>query len=84
MIAIRPTMSTPHDETSPSESAHHAPAPLPEPPTPMWLPALGGALFLIAGIWWAVTPSAKVPSEEAVSTAAANTADAGVGQIKRP
>jgi hypothetical protein len=24
-----------------------------EPQTPMWLPALGVALFLVAGIWWA-------------------------------
>ena len=84
MIAIRPTMSTPPDETSPSESAHHAPAPLPEPETPAWLPAVGGALFLMAGIWWAVTPSAKAPSEEAENAAAANAADAGVAQIKHP
>lgn len=28
---------------------------LPEPKTPMWLPALGATLFLIAGIWWAWT-----------------------------
>jgi hypothetical protein len=84
MIAIRPTMSTPPDETSPSESAYHAPAPLSEPPTPMWLTAVGGALFLIAGMWWAVTPSAKSPSEEAGNSASANAADAGVAQIKHP
>lgn len=84
MIAIRPTMSTPHDETSPSESAHHVPAPLPEPETPMWLPALGGVLFLMVAIWWAITPSPKAPSEEAVNPASANGADAGVAPIKKP
>lgn len=30
---------------------------LPEPLTPMWLPALGATLFLLAGIWWAWTSS---------------------------
>ena len=25
----------------------------PEPQTPMWLPALGATLFLLAGMWWA-------------------------------
>jgi hypothetical protein len=29
-----------------------------EPKTPMWLPALGATLFVAAGLWWAVTPSA--------------------------
>src|ERR1700734_2382132 len=29
-----------------------------EPQTPMWLPALGAALFVGAGLWWAVTPAA--------------------------
>jgi len=32
---------------------------LPEPKTPMWLPALGAALFLLAGIWWAWTSAAS-------------------------
>ena len=35
--------------------AHHPP----EPNTPMWLPALGATLFLLAGIWWAWTTSAQ-------------------------
>jgi putative SOS response-associated peptidase YedK len=35
--------------------AHHPP----EPKTPMWLPALGATLFLLAGIWWAWTTSAQ-------------------------
>ena len=33
--------------------------PLPEPESPMWLPALGAALFLLAGIAWMVCPSNK-------------------------
>ena len=34
-----------------------------EPQTPMWLPALGVVLFLIAGIWWATRngPSPQTP-----------------------
>lgn len=35
---------------------HHTPAALPEPKTPMWLPALGAVLFLLAGIAWAMAP----------------------------
>jgi hypothetical protein len=34
-----------------------------EPRTPMWLPALGAALFLLVGIWWATRPSAAPPRE---------------------
>src|SRR5579863_5725381 len=45
-----------------------------EPKSPMWLPALGAALFLGVGLWWAVTPSAPPPvpagSEPAASAAA--------------
>jgi hypothetical protein len=29
-----------------------------EPRTPMWLPALGAALFVAAGLGWVLTPSA--------------------------
>ena len=32
-----------------------------EPQTPMWLPVLGIALFLIAGIWWATRPVPHPP-----------------------
>ena len=39
-----------------ADSHAHA-AHLPEPKTPMWLPALGATLFLLAGIWWAWTSS---------------------------
>ena len=36
-------------------------SPTEEPKTPMWLPALGGALFLVVGIWWATRPVDKPP-----------------------
>jgi len=35
-----------------------------EPRSPMWLPALGAALFVGVAIWWAVTPSAAAPLPE--------------------
>jgi len=38
-----------------------------EPKSPMWLPALGGALFLIWGIWWATRPNPPPPPEPAVT-----------------
>lgn len=37
----------------------------------MWLPALGAALFLGAGLWWAVTPAAPTPAPEAAPVASA-------------
>ncbi|MEO8798033.1 MAG: hypothetical protein ABI551_09130 [Polyangiaceae bacterium] len=50
---------------------HHAELPE-EPKTPMWLPALGGALFLLAGIWWVTCPepantSAPAPAASAIA-----------------
>ena len=36
----------------------HGSPPEDEPKTPMWLPALGAALFVGVALWWAVTPSA--------------------------
>ena len=35
-------------------AAHEAPQP--EPKSPMWLPALGAALFVLAAIAWVVSP----------------------------
>lgn len=47
-----------------------------EPKTPMWLTALGGALFLLAGLAWALhTPSAENAAGAAPAGSAA--ADAG-------
>jgi hypothetical protein len=53
-------------------SAAHAP-PSDEPKSPLWLPVLGGALFLAVGLWWAVTPSAPemVADADAAPTASA-------------
>lgn len=47
-----------------------------EPKTPLWLTALGGVLFLVAGLAWALrTPDA--PPNADGKTPAAATADAG-------
>jgi hypothetical protein len=45
----------------------------------MWLPALGAALFIVAGIWWATKPSPKQAEEpeEQVAPAAADAGPAG-------
>jgi hypothetical protein len=37
----------------------------------MWLPALGAALFLGAGLWWAITPAAAQPAPDAAASASA-------------
>jgi hypothetical protein len=40
-----------------------------EPKSPMWLPALGGALFIAVGLWWAVTPAPPPPAPAPVASA---------------
>jgi hypothetical protein len=40
-----------------------------EPRTPLWLPALGGAIFVAAALWWAVTPSSAAPAGEGAPSA---------------
>jgi hypothetical protein len=48
-----------------------------EPRTPMWLPALGAALFVGVALWWAVTPAATpVAVPEPVASASAPVASA--------
>lgn len=49
-----------------------------EPQTPMWLPAVGAALFVGVALWWAVTPSAapSTPAEPPASASAATAAAA--------
>lgn len=54
---------------------HHTPAALPEPQTPMWLPALGIVLFLTVGFIWGLMPSSK--NEAGAPAGAAAGADAG-------
>lgn len=49
-----------------------------EPQTPIWLPALGAALFVGVALWWAVTPSSApaTPAEPPASASAATAAAA--------
>lgn len=42
-----------------------------EPQTPMWLPALGVALFLAVGIWWATRPEYHPPPPAPAPSASA-------------
>ena len=42
--------------------SHGHDEPLPEPTTPMWLPALGAVLFLTAAIAWTISPSTPQPA----------------------
>jgi hypothetical protein len=49
----------------------HSPSPqADEPRTPLWLTAVGVALFLSAGLWWAVRPAPSAPPVAAVPVAA--------------
>lgn len=50
----------------------HDPPPLPEPQTPMWLPAVGVALFVSVALWWAVTPKAPPPPVREMPAASAS------------
>jgi Spy/CpxP family protein refolding chaperone len=50
----------------------HGSAPDDEPKTPMWLPALGAALFVGVALWWAVTPSAPPIVADAAASAVAS------------
>jgi len=49
-----------------------------EPKTPIWLTAVGAALFVGVALWWAVTPStpAPTPAEAAPSASVAAAAAA--------
>jgi hypothetical protein len=47
-----------------------------EPTTPMWLPAVGAALFIVVGIWWTSRPSAD-PQQAAPAAVQTTAADAG-------
>jgi hypothetical protein len=56
--------------------AHGNAAVPPEPKTPMWLPALGAVLFLLAGLLWGLWPSGGKPLEPAAAPAASSGAAA--------
>jgi hypothetical protein len=66
------------DDEHDHDDDHHAPPPLDEPATPLWLTLLGIGLFLTAGILFIATrPDGKttaqltaVPSADAVASAA--------------
>jgi len=52
-----------HDEHE-HDDDHHAPPPLPEPATPLWLTLLGISLFLVVGILFVATrPDGKTTAE---------------------
>lgn len=56
------------------DSHGHGPPPPPEPKTPMWLPALGAVLFLMVGLFWALsdsTPETKDPKGGSAPAASA-------------
>ncbi len=80
-------MSETHGNPSDTHD-HGVPAGLPEPKTPMWLPALGAVLFLTAGLIWGLRPSEKdaesaAAAASASASAAAPAADAGAPGAKR-
>ncbi|MDB4943549.1 MAG: hypothetical protein JWP97_3083 [Labilithrix sp.] len=60
-----------------SDHAHHGPPAPPEPKTPLWLPAVGAALFLAAGLWWALSGGAPLPHDAAQAAHAGQSADGG-------
>lgn len=67
-------MSEPHGNPS---DHNHTPAPLPEPKTPMWLPALGAVLFLAVGFIWGLLPDSKPEPGAPPDSPSAGTGDAG-------
>jgi hypothetical protein len=55
---------------------HHAHAEvLPEPSSPLWLPALGAALFLVAAVLWMLSAGSSSSTETAPEPAAAESDD---------
>lgn len=71
-----PHVARPAGEASPQDE---------EPKTPMWLPAVGAALFVGIALWWAVTPSAASPaSAEPSASASAAAAAAPNPQAQMP
>lgn len=69
-------MSDPHASASPQVDD--------EPKTPMWLPGLGATLFVAAGLWWAVTPSAAPPASDAAAVTSASASASAAAPAPRP
>ncbi len=68
-------MSEPHGNAS-DPHGHATPA-MAEPHTPLWFTALGGVLFLVAGLIWGLRPADKSDAAAAPSAASSGAADAG-------
>jgi hypothetical protein len=68
-------MSEPHG--NPSDLQSHTVAGPPEPKTPMWLPALGAALFLTVGLFLSMMPSEHEATPEGNAPSGTAAADAG-------
>lgn len=62
-----------------ASEGHHADT-FPEPKTPMWLPAVGAVLFLVAGLVWGLGDPSPDASKAQPTGAAA--ADAGAAPAK--
>lgn len=62
-----------------SDHHGHGPPPPPEPKTPMWLPALGAALFLIVALLWGFSSGSEDASRPSGSAGTAATAGGGAG-----
>jgi hypothetical protein len=72
-------------ESASHDTSHaHEPPPPDEPKSPMWLPALGAALFITVGLWWAVTPSPPPPPPEEPEAAASAAPQAAASAAPRP
>ncbi len=69
-----------HEEPAAAVDAHHEPdldeLDPDEPRTPLWMPLLGGALFLVAAIFLVATRPAGKTAEELSKDAAAQAAKA--------
>lgn len=70
-------MSKPSDGPAESDAEHaHDEPPSDEPQTPMWLPLLGGALFLLLIVLFVVTrPAGKTEAELSREAAGASSAE---------
>ncbi|MBS2017779.1 MAG: hypothetical protein JST00_33180 [Deltaproteobacteria bacterium] len=66
------------------DSHAHGPPPPPEPKTPMWLPAVGAVLFLMVGLFWALSDSTPETKDSQPGSAPAATATAAAKPAGHP
>lgn len=57
---------------------------LPEPKTPMWLPAVGAVLFLVVGLLWGLSDPPADPSKDQRAPAASAAPSAAPAAPARP